>query len=302
MNGHAARHVLASNPLPRCLVLVGANDRVHAPQMLPPDPARAFDIAVWGCGDLPPANASLRFPALGRLLRDMPSLWQPYDLIWLPDETVQTRGSAVATMCALMQAHDLWLAQPSLDWTGPDDELLERHNPAFTLRSTNWVSERMPCFRREFLAAVLDSFALATGDPGLGHLWAALAPRGRVAVLDGVSLALTGQQPVRVHSGADEWSTLHRRALEALGVSDLSCLSWGGVDTAGRVLALHDKATRHAFVGRLMSGWAAGMDDASALGALLERHLAASPAEAPQTVPEPVPARPSLRRSPILAA
>lgn len=260
----------------RCVVIVCAADRTHEPQALPSDPARAFDIVIWGCGEALGADRPARWRALGDMLQANPQVWCNHELVWLPEPDVDCDGAVVGAMCALMVAHGLWVAQPALDWDSRFEQVTSLRNPAFTLRTTNHVDEGMPMFRREFLQTLLPTLAMGGVWPSLGHLWAASAPVGRCAVLDAVTVRRVSPRPVDDMEPCQP--LLH--CMADRGVVDLRTFSWGGVDTRGQVTSLFD-GTRETFLGRLLAGYAEGINDPAALGALYAMHLGRSREGAP---------------------
>ena len=290
----------------RFLVIVCASDASLHEAWLVPAAMRSFDLLVCYGGSDPErfhGSESMRvdlpgakWNVLSRLFEENPGLLQAYDRFWLPDDDIETDAAAIDRLFAACEANGLLLGQPSLGWNSAFGQVITLHHSMFELRTTNFIEPMAPCFSSDFLRSALPTFTLCSTGAGLGHLWPALAPRGGCAVIDKVQVVRAPAADTQAAVAETVPGSAVLQALAAAGVQTLQAWNWGGLGHDGTALSLSD-ASRDDFLGRLLAGYAGHIDNPAALGATYLLHFQQSRAAA-----APVPLRPRLRRSPIVAA
>ncbi len=189
-------------PVKRFLVIVRAGDRSLHPTWTQSEQTRNWDLVVSYFGKDPTRyrssgerridDAGPKLPGLHQLLA-REEFWRDYDYVWLPDDDLAVGEAGVNRLFEIAASHGLALAQPALSWLSFFSHQLTLRSPSFRLRYTNFVEIMAPCFRSDFLATCLPTFAENRSGWGLDYLWPRLLPAGQrlCAIVDEVEITHT---------------------------------------------------------------------------------------------------------------
>lgn len=116
-----------------------------------------------------------------------PQFIEQYDYFLLLDDDIQISVDSVNKLFELMKEYRLKIAQPSLSNSYYTYEHT-LHNPMCTIRYTNFVEMMMPCFSREALMAVMDTFEEHVRWCGIEYHWPLLINSNKrdIAIVDSV--------------------------------------------------------------------------------------------------------------------
>lgn len=129
-------------------------------------------------------------------LNEHPEYLEWYDYFFIPDDDILTSSSEIDELFDIMDEYQLKIAQPALRhsyYTHP----LTLRKPLTVLRYVNFVEMMLPCFNREALRCVLETFNANESGWGVEYHWHALVGGGKkdMAVIDVVAMQHT--QPVK---------------------------------------------------------------------------------------------------------
>lgn len=121
-----------------------------------------------------------------------PQFIEQYDYFLLLDDDIQISVDSVNKLFELMKEYRLKIAQPSLSNSYYTYEHT-LHNPMCTIRYTNFVEMMMPCFSREALMAVMDTFEEHVRWCGIEYHWPLLINSNKrdIAIVDSVQAVHT---------------------------------------------------------------------------------------------------------------
>ncbi len=257
----------------RFLVVVHAGDASRHPGWLHTTAGRHWDLVVCYTGRdaqrfAEPLDGVVRvdrsgdrWPALARLMADTGEAWKAYEYVWLPSDDLDISGDEINRLFEIAAGMGLQLAQPSLTAGSAAAHPLALHNEAFALRWSSFVDTAAPLFSTEALRRALPSMEEpGVTDAALGLRWPRLldTPARECAIVDRVQARRPGAAAARPASSTTP-----------------VYLSYGGVDSQGRMQHLFD-AGDDGFVARLRQGYRAlERSDAAALEALVAEHRAA---------------------------
>ncbi len=153
-----------------------------APETWAGEPARVTD-----------GRDTTKWPRLAALLRERPEEFDPYDVVFLPDDDVRISAAELERFLALCRRHRLALAQPGLTEDSFWSHEVTLANRAFQLRYTNFVEVMAPAFSREALRRCAGTFGASRTGWGVDFMWSrALGdPEDAIAIVDAVSMAHT---------------------------------------------------------------------------------------------------------------
>lgn len=129
-------------------------------------------------------------------LQSHPEYLEHYEYFFIPDDDILTSQDDIEQLFSMMEKYNLKIAQPSLKdsyYTHPST--LRR--PLSILRYVNFVEMMMPCFSRQGLEKVIDTFNANESGWGVEYHWPQLvgSEHRDMAVIDAVSMVHT--QPVK---------------------------------------------------------------------------------------------------------
>lgn len=209
----------------RNLIIVRAGERSLHRTWSEGHPDRSWDLLISSYapdgalhaedGDLPMSiDRGTKFDSLHRYLTAHPEVFDRYDYICLPDDDLLMSGPAIDRLFATCREFDLHLAQPSQVWTSYYGHAITLNSPGFRLRFTNFVEAQWPCFRSDYLRALLPVIANRYSGWGIDVVWALLMsdPWQACAVIDEVSMVHT-----RPHFTGDIYPALARLGVKPKG-------------------------------------------------------------------------------------
>ncbi|MDD6516736.1 MAG: DUF707 domain-containing protein [Prevotella sp.] len=125
-------------------------------------------------------------------LKRHPEYLSHYDYFFLPDDDINTDAAHIEQLFSSMEKYHLQIAQPCLHHSFYTYyHTLCEHDSR--LRYTNFVEMMMPCFSRDALAKVLDTFNANESGWGIEFHWASLIKSNHrdMAILDDVPMVHT---------------------------------------------------------------------------------------------------------------
>jgi hypothetical protein len=173
-------------------------------------------LAEYYCGGGPDFHNKLE--GFLEFWRRRPRPWR-YRYVMLLDDDVYLRPGELSRFFELCDQHQLYLAQPALQWlTNTTLNALVR-NPVCTLRRVSFVEVMAPCFSTPALADLLHTFRWTKSTWGVDWAWACLLEgREPLYVVDAVTMehTRTGDgRPTAFYrqlqsDGVDPGAELHR--------------------------------------------------------------------------------------------
>ena len=194
---------------PRCLVLVRAGDNSVHETWLTPSEEKSFDLAVSYYGATPGRWAAAadhysvqpgpKLPCVADWLDENWEWVCRYDFVAVPDDDMSASAEVWSRVFAIMEQHQLDLAQPAFgagsNWCHP----ITAERPGYSFRVTNFIENNLAVFSRRALEWCAPSLRLGSSGVGTDYAWCAIvrANGGRVGIVDEVSV-----EHVRAHHGA----------------------------------------------------------------------------------------------------
>lgn len=138
-------------------------------------------------------------------LKQNPHFLEHYSYFFIPDDDILTSCETIEQLFEIMEEYQLQIAQPSLRqsyYTFP--HTLNEHYSC--LRYTNFVEMMVPCFSREALNKVLDTFDSSESGWGIEYHWPILIESNHhdMAIIDQISVCHTRPvQTGRIHNMKD---------------------------------------------------------------------------------------------------
>lgn len=186
----------------RFLVVVRAGDQSLHPAWIDESQPRSFDLVVSYYGRDPGRyrdapfrridDAGQKFIGLKRLF-EREAFWRDYDWVWLPDDDLATDQREIDRLFAAVDAMELALAQPALEWHSHFSFGITLQSPTFAVRFTDFVEIMAPCFSRSFLERCLPTFDASLSGWGLSSVWPHLMGAGlrRCGIVDDATVTHT---------------------------------------------------------------------------------------------------------------
>lgn len=154
-------------------------------------------------------------------LHKFPDFIDKYEFFFLLDDDIKISIEAVDELFKIMEDYNLKIGQPSLTNSYYTYEHT-LHNPMCMLRYTNFVEMMMPCFSRDALIAVMDTFEEHVRWRGIEFHWPILVNSNKrdIAVIDSVKAIHT--RPVQ--SITDEYYHIMQEYLKANKLKEEICI------------------------------------------------------------------------------
>lgn len=181
------------------LVFVRAGGNSLHSKWIKNDPDRNWDCCVsWYVAPHPESLAEYyedtgtnKFDAFDAFYRKTIAGNQ-YRYVLVVDDDIDFLPGDISRLFMLCEAHQLYLAQPSLRWGTHANHDVTLHNPACIVRRTRFVEVMAPCFSRPALERLQPTFSLNRSTWGIDYAWSSLlAGEGRIAVIDAIQVAHT---------------------------------------------------------------------------------------------------------------
>lgn len=182
----------------RNLVVVRAGDRSLHPHWLAGEGGRNWDLVVSYFGDNPSlykqddvARVVAKGPkwhGLYELFSQRPELVKNYDYILLPDDDLMASKPDLNRLFDLCGTHALAVAHPALTWNSYYSHMISLRNSATLLRYTNFIELMAPCLSAPILDETRGYFGKTLSGWGLERVWAKLAGKLRMAIIDEVTV------------------------------------------------------------------------------------------------------------------
>lgn len=190
-------------PAPRSLVFCRVGEGSLHREWMGDPAARSYD--VWLDCYCPPerwageparvtdGRGTTKWLRVAALLRERPGDFEPYDVLFFPDDDLRLSAPALEEFLALFRRHRLALAQPALVDGCHWSHELTLANSAFQLRYTNFVEIMGPAFSRDALRAVAPTFEEGRTGWGIDLVWSRVLgdPTGAIAVVDATPMVHT---------------------------------------------------------------------------------------------------------------
>jgi len=126
-----------------------------------------------------------KWEGLSDFLRTHADLVSQYRYVWLPDDDLATDVSTIGAFFRYIEAEGFALAQPSLTTNSYYSYAATLQNKAFDYREMNFVEVMAPCFSKQALSRVADTFSLSKSGWGLDYVWPQkVKDLGRVGIVD----------------------------------------------------------------------------------------------------------------------
>ncbi len=256
----------------RNLVVVRAGDKSLHPRWLEGAGTRNWDLVVSYFGDDPRLYMQddvLRIDAKGpkwhglyELFLQHPALIKNYDHILLPDDDLLAAKPDINRLFDLAGAYGLAAAHPALTWNSYYSHLIVLRNSATSLRYTNFIELMAPCLSAAILDETKAYFGKTLSGWGLERLWAKLAGKSGMAIIDDVTVFHT--RPIGGPNykflrdkGISPWDEL-RALCRALEIDEMPV-----IETYGAVLPDNTRIGRaprdRLFDFRMLAGWLAAL-------------------------------------------
>lgn len=169
----------------RYLVFVRAGRESWHRRLILEDPQRNWDccvswyetaadeqLAEYYCGG--PVNGfANKLDGLREFWERRPRPW-PYRYIILLDDDIYLRPGELSRFFVLCDLHNLYLAQPALEWFTHTTLNALVHNPACILRRVSFVEVMAACFSTAALENLLHTFNWTRSTWGVDWAWACL--------------------------------------------------------------------------------------------------------------------------------
>lgn len=154
-------------------------------------------------------------------LHKFPEFIDKYEFFLLLDDDIKISVDAVNELFKIMKDYNLKIGQPSLTNSYYTYEHT-LHNPMCMLRYTNFVEMMMPCFSRDALITVLNTFETHVRWRGIEYHWPILVKSNKqdIAVIDSIQAVHT--RPVQ--SITDEYYQIMQEYLKANKLKEEICL------------------------------------------------------------------------------
>lgn len=187
-----------SLPRPYLVFFRAGASSLH-PRLLAQEPDRNWDCCVsWYVAPRPESLAeyyeeegSNKFGAFDAFYRKTVASSQ-YRYVLVVDDDIDFRPGDISRLFALCDAHQLYLAQPSLRWGTNANHDVTLHNPLCVVRRTRFVEVMAPCFSRAALERLQPTFCLNRSTWGIDYAWSSLlVGEGKIAIVDAIQVAHT---------------------------------------------------------------------------------------------------------------
>lgn len=178
------------------LVFFRAGTASLHPRLIAQDPNRNWDCCVsWYVAPRPESLAEYyeetgtnKFDAFDAFYKKTISNSQ-YKYVLVVDDDIDFEPGDISRLFTLCEAHQLYLAQPSLRWGTHANHDVTLHNPACLIRRTHFVEVMAPCFSRKALERLQPTFCLNHSTWGIDYAWSSLlSSEGRIAVVDAIQV------------------------------------------------------------------------------------------------------------------
>ena len=182
------------------LVFVRAGRNSLHPEMLADDPDRNWDCCINGW-EAPPGSTARDFGVesfypgalnkfeafdamFGGSMADM-----PYRYVMMIDDDLRFTPGDVSRFFELCESHCLFLCQPAIGLGSNANHLINIRNPVCEIRQVNFVEVMAPCFSREALQVLLQTFRLTRCTWGIDYAWSSLLDgQSKISIVDAVPM------------------------------------------------------------------------------------------------------------------
>ncbi len=157
-------------------------DSYCSPEAWAGEPARVTD-----------GRGTTKWLRIAALLRERPEEFEPYDVVFFPDDDLRLSAAALEDFLSMFRGHRLALAQPGLADGSFWSHELTLANTSFQLRYTNFVEVMAPAFSRDALRTCAPTFDACRTGWGIDLVWSRVLgdPEDAIAIVDAARMVHT---------------------------------------------------------------------------------------------------------------
>ncbi|MDD6516761.1 MAG: DUF707 domain-containing protein [Prevotella sp.] len=199
---HPVKRKMSNKKLRRnCVITAAGSSSIHE-NWISGEDNRSFDLHVivydnsfnkfYEKADFMGYGRGQKLKLVYAYLKRHPEYLLLYDYFFIPDDDIETDATHIEQLFYSMEKYHLQIAQPSLRHSFYTySHTLRKHYSE--LRYTNFVEMMMPCFSRDALVKVLDTFDANDSGWGVEFHWSSLISSNHhdMGVLDNVSMIHT---------------------------------------------------------------------------------------------------------------
>jgi hypothetical protein len=199
--------VMNAAPHRRFLVFFRAGNNSLHRAAIEEDPERNWDCCVSWYVDAPAENVAEyyassgfnKFEGLDDFLLSLPDE-HPYSHILALDDDIKFSTGDISRFFDICARHELYLAQPALQWGTNANHDVTLWNPVCKVRQSRFVEVMAPCFSKAAIAQLQPTFRLNKSTWGIDYAWASiLRDKNRIAIVDAIKVEHT--RPVSLSNG-----------------------------------------------------------------------------------------------------
>jgi len=196
VEAHGLIKPFPGNSHKRYLVVCRAGDRSLHRQWIHPSSSKNFDLFVEYYGDrhrvyehdceIYSEAKGIKWGRFYKLIRQYGEMFFRYDAVWFPDDDIAADSRTINELFSIFSRNNLVLASGALSHDSYLSWMIEKQEPEFILRYTNFIHIMAPIFSREALMACWQTFGGSQIGLGLDFLWPKVLgfPKDRIAIID----------------------------------------------------------------------------------------------------------------------